>query len=125
MFLQRASLADAIPIARSVQHHINVQVISVRRIRTRTKHGREPSACSCPNRANDFSCCLISIGLYGNEFAVGKLKTRNVDRFAYCVLAELPNCGSVAVTAFVSWTGSHSSQVCGHAAPDQWGNQAA
>jgi len=33
--------------------HINMQVIGVRRVSARTKHGREPSACRTPDRVND------------------------------------------------------------------------
>jgi hypothetical protein len=53
--IQGALLADAIAITRSVQHDVNVQMIGVRRIRARTKHGREPSACGRPHRVKRFA----------------------------------------------------------------------
>jgi hypothetical protein len=64
-----ATLADAITITCSVQCHINMHVIGVRRVSARTKHGREPSACRSPDRANNVSHRFISVWLYGNEFA--------------------------------------------------------
>jgi len=59
-----ASLADAITITCSVQCHINMQVIGVRRVSARTKPGREPSACRSPDRVNDVSHSFISVWLY-------------------------------------------------------------
>jgi hypothetical protein len=68
--IQSTSLADTITITCSVQGYVNMQVIGVRRIRARTKHGREPSARGSPDRVNDVSHRFISVWLYGNEFAV-------------------------------------------------------
>ena len=62
-------LADAITITCSVRRHINMQVICVRRVSARTKHGREPSACRSPDRVEDVSHRFITVWLYGNEFA--------------------------------------------------------
>ena len=39
---QSMSLADAITIACSVRHDVNMQMVGVRRISSWTKHGREP-----------------------------------------------------------------------------------
>src|SRR5712692_146453 len=101
------SLADAIAITCSVQHDVNMQMIGVRRISARTKHGREPSTRGSPDRVNDVPHRFISVGLYGNEFAVGEIETRDVDGFAYRMGAELARCGAVAVAAFVSGTRAH------------------
>src|SRR5260370_28840209 len=62
-------LADATTITCSVRRHINMQVICVRRVSARTKHGREPSACRSPDRVEDVSHRFITVWLYGNEFA--------------------------------------------------------
>jgi hypothetical protein len=63
------SLADAIAIACSVQHDVNMQMIGMRRISSRTERGRKPSARRGPDRINDICHRFISVWLYGNQFA--------------------------------------------------------
>jgi len=59
-------LADTVTIT-FPQCHINMQMIGVRRVNTRTRHGREPSACRSPDRVKDvslFPAMVFAMGLY-------------------------------------------------------------
>lgn len=96
------SLTDAIAVARPVLQDINVHVLGMRHIGTRSEYRGEPPACGDADGIDRGKQMLISIGLDGQRSTIRELEAHDVDRQTGRVRADLADLCAVAVAAFVT-----------------------